>query len=736
MITAEHLLKLLAEFKVANEKAVYSSELDPDAIALMKTESLLTQTVFIDIHQQLSILEKQSERDPRAIAEIRDAITNYLKVREHNLMHTNIFYFRHPFLPANQLCVQVAEAICLPDDSARDVLIPYIDSVTKKYERDLIASYFLNENSYHDLGRESPPKNDEAPPFAIEQYCLSHANHLIPVAEIFERAKLNTDRLFPEFQKAVRVDYQLHPQDFVALYNVAGQASHNYMRALSAAHRRRYDDQTVGFAIHHLAVKLERSANASDASQADSTFVAETILDFYHYWFALPPAIRDQLGKLRVEDHSDNDLESYLLMLFAGHYQCVLRPEYKAKLPKSKANMCIGQIADSLYQFLEEHNVSFKIQPLLNEEFEIQNLHALATEAIKALSVRQQITKRGGNYVLSTDLVHRLSEELQEVFVELLIQNQLIGSVKLTNIIQPYLKSKPKDQLIQAYAEHLAKSITNQHEFVNAIKNPENWGYIDYWVPLLKGRFNTLISSEDSALRLISLVKSAQHQINVIGELEPKLKVWIQQDPQKYLRITPTLKDVAQTFFSLILAQYIPGSLRNLKQCTACLRVLSPFPFLQVMPLQRLVASKDDLIMILASLSSKEDRMSVLSRFNHQQLRCSVAEFEKVKNLIDQPVLALISLLQNYLDPLPGQQPNPSGVLVVVNMMQQCLDNPYMSKEEVRALILDSFPEVREEYSNRFWKNSSNNQFDHILKQTLSASPPIYAFHGRPLGDF
>lgn len=115
----------------------YSAKLDEKVVALMQAEEQLVYAFF----------EKIASK--KALEGSIHLVKQFLQIRGKALFPTNLNYFRHPFSPANQLCVKIAELIAKPDDAILKLILPHI------FEQ--IPSQFLKDDTEEE-GHFNPEK--------------------------------------------------------------------------------------------------------------------------------------------------------------------------------------------------------------------------------------------------------------------------------------------------------------------------------------------------------------------------------------------------------------------------------------------------------------------------------------------------------------------------------------------------------------------------------------------------
>ncbi|CEK10513.1 hypothetical protein [Legionella hackeliae] len=366
MFTGEELQQLIEQTQ--KSPVLFSSSLDPDTIALMQEDSLLTTEFF----RQLSIATPGELTAPQV-----SLIKNFLRARGDLLKKGSLAYTRHPFLPVNQLCLKIAEAIASPEEAVCQLLMPTVKTLNR-------STYSLKQET------------EEDGHFAIENYILSDDfTRLIPVEEIFQQAKVNTETVFPEYQESSQnLHYQLSNRDFLDLQEVAGDESRLYLNALRAHHAQHYSDKSIGFAIKTLAIALKKGSVSGLGSEehAESRVVAEAIKDFYDLWNHLPIEIRKTVGSTILIGYGNaHTLYQYFLALFYGHPQCKLTSEELALAKKDNIFNCIDIISNALNEALIQHPEFYEINIDGVQQSDLPELLPLLKNAVSALKARPQM---------------------------------------------------------------------------------------------------------------------------------------------------------------------------------------------------------------------------------------------------------------------------------------------------------------------------------------------------------
>ena len=116
MISIAQLRQLIQECQTS--EPIFSDKLSPETIRLMRDETSITLSFFERLVEGL---------DPQLnITEIESVIRFYLNYRWQALKISNIAYTRHPFLPINQFCLKIAEAIAGPNEPVCLILMPTV----------------------------------------------------------------------------------------------------------------------------------------------------------------------------------------------------------------------------------------------------------------------------------------------------------------------------------------------------------------------------------------------------------------------------------------------------------------------------------------------------------------------------------------------------------------------------------------------------------------------------------
>lgn len=344
-----------------------SSSLSPQTQALITLDNFFTWHFFESIYDKLSdnlIEEITAERDTR----------RFLTARGTALRTSNIAYTRAPFLPANQLCLKVAESLAGIDEPVFQILMPSVKA--------------LNRKSYS-FKAETENNNQ----LALEEFMVnSDFDKLIPVEELFNQARLNTNTVFPDYQKdGAELQFQLTLSDFLALRHIGGNASQEYMHALETYHAQRNNIQSLGFSIQHLARILKKGSvsQLGTEEEAESYLISSTIKDFYDFWFALPLDVRNQVNTFRVSDYGapNISLEQYFLALFYGHPHCILDSKQIEQAKKDAIFNCIDSIANIFDAFLSQFPELYTLA--CDGQFsQIPDLALLNQKAVHALKNR------------------------------------------------------------------------------------------------------------------------------------------------------------------------------------------------------------------------------------------------------------------------------------------------------------------------------------------------------------
>ncbi|KTC74698.1 hypothetical protein Lbir_0731 [Legionella birminghamensis] len=351
-------------------------------------------------------------KDENAVLPPKDvqAIRSYLSLRWETLKKENIAYFRFPFLPINQFCLKIAESIAEPEEAVCSILMPGIIGLNRE-------------------GLSLKLETEDNGQFQIDAFIVNQSyTRLIPLAEIFQTAALDSNHVLADFQpEGAKPSYELGGQDFLNLANVAGNASRAFMQALKANHVKRYDDNSLGFAIKKLAVELKK-ASVSDAGSEElinNKVMGDAVSSFYNLWKTLSPELR--LPEEKDAESSEKrfvkvitltnygcknlNLESYFLTLFF-HMQLPLTEEEVTRVIAENIFPCADQISNILLEFLNQYPTLYHISINANRNEECAALAPMASllpDVIKALEHRSPIWESRDN--------------LDSQFMELLIKS-------------------------------------------------------------------------------------------------------------------------------------------------------------------------------------------------------------------------------------------------------------------------------------------------------------------------
>jgi|GEM_PF-3411051 len=374
MISASQLTELIQTYR--SQPDIFSSELDEHTRAVMADISEFTFWYLDKIASELD--EGLNE------TEAMNAIKNFFENRWQAIKDSNMAYTRHPFLPANQLCLKLAAIIPELEESICSMLMPDVTS--------------LNRISYSFKAESEDEGNFPAENFILNQ----DGTQLIPVPEILRMARINTNAIFPDFQpEGTALIYQMTTWDFLSLEKVAGAAGKLYIQALRRRHAACYDDNSLGFAIRTLSMALKKGSveDAGTEMLANTDIIDDAIQTFHDIWRNLDEQIRAQVCSYRIQAFGlpDKPIDSYFLALFAGHGDCLVTPEEKLRQEAEQIFECVYQISQSLDEFLVQHQAALNtisVTPAQaaasSSEAAPDNLDHLLELALEALKKRPQ----------------------------------------------------------------------------------------------------------------------------------------------------------------------------------------------------------------------------------------------------------------------------------------------------------------------------------------------------------
>lgn len=384
MITVKQLKDLLSVYQ--SQPTVFSAAIDAETLESMRDESAYTFSFFT----QFTEGEENAILSDESIATIRF----YFRDRWEALKKTNLAYTRHPFLPVNQLCLKIAEAIAEPEEAVCQILMPDLVGLNRK----CASLKFETEENGH---------------FKVENYIINQdCTQLIPVDEVFQTAAIDSNYVLADFQpsETLALSYRLDSRDFLNLQQVAGESSTNFIRVLKQQHVQRYDDNSLGFAIRKLAVAIRKGSvvDAGSESSANIEVIAEAIKTFYTLWRSLPqdlclPQEEDSSQEtrtlvkelsLKLYGRGNLTLESYFLTIFVRHEDCPLTEEELGQQQVEDIFPCAYQISNCLLEFLNLYPALYRI-PVAAKENQVQeelpSLQSLLPRVLESLAHRSQM---------------------------------------------------------------------------------------------------------------------------------------------------------------------------------------------------------------------------------------------------------------------------------------------------------------------------------------------------------
>ncbi|CAM2753643.1 Uncharacterised protein [Legionella steigerwaltii] len=561
MITVKQLKELLDIYQ--SQKAIFSPNLDAKTLKIMQQEAAYTFSFFT---QLIQARDEESSLDKDSMI-----IRKYLKIRWAHLKKSNLAYTRHPFLPANQLCLKVAEAIAGPKEAICQILMPGLVGLNRKSAE----LKFETESEGH---------------FELENYVINQAhNRLIPVAEIFQTAKVDSNLVIADFQPADnQVVYQLGGRDMLNLEQVAGKASETFIQVLKKQHSEKYDNNSIGFSLYKLALELKKASVADSGSEewADNEVVAGAIKTFYELWrnlpngLCLPHPINTPISQLSLKSYgrAELTLESYLLALFARHKDCTLTDEEFKREQKENIFPCAYQISNCLFEFLNQYPDLYKLPievKLTQAKEELPSLGPLLDEVLEVLAHRPQMLD--GN-----------DEGLLGQLIQLIRESSTYHSVTAATFIEPFIQSF--------------------QDFSNLTANSELFKEV---AALVQPRFAEL-TSVAGIDKLIHFFSKEQQQLIVDVQFNALVQEY--NTEAKYQKLMANLVDPAKSSFrKKYAAQLIPS-------ITSCQDFLQLSKTVSSELLDEVFASLEDKYpVLLNSYDNTRDILKALSLFSNQR---------------------------------------------------------------------------------------------------------------------
>ncbi|VEB38683.1 hypothetical protein [Legionella cherrii] len=669
MLTVKQLKELLTVYQ--NQEAIFSPGLDAKTLKIMQQESAFTFSFFTQLIQgrdEDSSLDKDAK-----------IIRNYFKTRWGLLKKSNLAYTRHPFLPANQFCLKIAEAIAGPKEAICRILMPGLVG-------------FNRESA--DLKLETEQEGH----FELENYITNQAyTKLIPIAEIFQTAKVNSDLVIADFQPpANQVVYQLGGRDMLNLEQVAGKASEIFIQVLKKQHRQKYDNNSIGFALHQLALELRKASVADSGSEewADNEVLAGAIKTFYELWRLLSQDLslpentdldhKTPIRQLNLKSfgRAHLTLESYLLALFVRHKDCVLTDEEFIRQQQEDIFPCAHQISNCLFEFLNQYPDLYKVPINAQPKEVLPSLNPLLDEVLEALTHRPQMLD-GDDQGLLDQLIEliRKSSEYHDIeaatFIEPFIQSfqdfilladhpklfkevaacvqprfadlntvatihrlihlftkeqqQLIVDAQFKALIQEYntkdkyqrlivkLEEPAKSSLRKKYAEQLAASITSCQDFLQ-LGETVSADLLDEVFASLEDKYPVLLNSYDNTCQILqALFHYGNQQKKVLAFVKPNLYQWL--NPDNYTSFHEFLLSYDTAVVHRIMADELSSRITSFKEWTTHYVAWSNHDAIQSALLEQFFLQfkdeiKDgDALISLLQKTGNNSKLKVLQRF-------------------------------------------------------------------------------------------------------------------------
>ncbi|STX32447.1 hypothetical protein [Legionella birminghamensis] len=483
MLTALQLLEYFSNH--VQSPVIAHPDLNPETKKIMEAESTSTFFYFKSITVELARGLNQQE----AITQIR----YFLKRRWEFIKKTNWAYTRHPFLPANQLCLQVAEQIAGKDEAVCQILMPGTRKISRKTDSPF---------SFKD-------ETEEDGHFPVHKYLLAASEgELLSLEDIYSAGVANTNSIFPDFQESTaEIQYLLKSIELWNVKQAAGNSSIRLMDELFRFHKQQYDDSTLGFAIKNLARHAYKASkeDAGTETVAEMKLLEEAIREFYAIWRALSRETKKELFQMKLEHYgSPRPLPLYFFALFVRLLDC---PLTKAEFSSHKGAQilnCAHIIANTLEEFLKQHPRLFNIpNPLkthaANTQQGVEPLSDLLSHCLEALEKRGQtleiqepnlfkelafsiysnqrndtfMTARIIAYCVSSfqDLIDviDLSEDLFKGLIPLIRQRtqQFKDSDKLFKLLEKMTAQVQQLLLTEEFFPHIYKHISSYSKFTN-----------------------------------------------------------------------------------------------------------------------------------------------------------------------------------------------------------------------------------------------------------------------------
>lgn len=736
MITLDVLSSLLEEYK--NKEATFSSDLEAKTVALMQLESRVT-LCFLE-HLTTAFKSGMSSENVCLI------LRSYFSARWDALKNTNIAYTRHPFLPINQLCLKIAEQIAGTNESIATILMPTVIGLCRE-------TYSLKSET------------EESGHFAVEQFILNErGTRLIPVVELFDAGKVNTNLIFSDFQpSSAQVQYQLNSKELARVKTVAGESGKQYMQALTQLHASHYDNHSVGFAIKELATHLKKASvnDAGTENSANFVLCEDAIKTFYDLWRKLPEETIIKINQYRIKNYGNPDysLESYFLALFVRHQDCSLTEEERAKQKAEDIFPCAQQISDCLNEFLIQNKELYdlNIEPsehaLEDQTVQINNLYQAA---IAALTQREQALDADDKGVSS--FVQKLMCHFK-VFREMPNTSDLWAG-HIHNFHTLSLLANTEDFPLREVFSKLRNVPfpADKESFfdffkVIAKKNPEHiFELISPYQDLVsqqhyKYLLNMGILSETDAVSLRKMiVQKCTSEIKSMDEFYQNYSFWKEEDEVQSLLLdsaAPFLHDLVQdtgTLCSSLLSRTHPrafykvfehfgSQVNSKKEFLACWNVIPSAhhkTYINAICFESFIKSLSELKEITDSLPSSTYCHLVFKQLNAAKLNCSNEEFDlfiqsqlarpaqssgvrkEVKRMLE---IYLASRQTTSLDSLPVSRQ------AILKALFAQLDDPNTTDKELIHQLREAQEKIIRE-STYFFIGQDSNLY-RLIEQTL-----------------
>jgi|GEM_PF-5435339 len=640
MSLANQIKQLLIQF--SEQKPVFSSELSPAQQSLLELESRATFSFFTRLAEHPHIENPAMKIDPFAGGSVRGPyiehpamkakMRRYLRARWEALRNCSAGYTDHPFLPANRLCLGIAELIAAADEPVIAIVMP-----RGSVEYPSPPSIY-GELSFLDSLADLKKLSESNGHFSPEEYVLNEEQTLLlPVETLFSLSYYAPALLFESYSDEAGVRHPaLSQADIELLARAGGEDSRRYLDALRQKHvSGQHDDDKVDLkALCDRAVQSCRSRGQTIRPMRNAPLFLASIRELLEgFWSAeqcadfMSPHVHTYMDLWQLTSDSSTCVSLVLDQVASrldGFNDLQVFPAMYRNLSAGQQSVILSSCIDALVQQVRPQRLNDHISHLKPgpRQYFLQRYFDNLAEQINTAADCVDMVAALHNPALTLALLTSLQPKLDTLFPDAQSMPSIITLLNSANSENHRWISEYFSSLMLKFADpdtfkDIVWYLLDKEQFAEA--------YIQYhkrdrctfeeilcWLEDWKGNDNTR--------RMNPLMQAA-----ILKQFSRQLNEWVSDQGKLYqllLKLTDSREippDLFMQFFSLI---------DNRLMLVSCLNLVKAHPdaiisCLCVTPVESFILSLDELGSVFRCVDLRvKERVALITRFEGEQFNC------------------------------------------------------------------------------------------------------------------